>query len=85
MSSMTGQPWWYHLAVLGKSVGVGIGAGAGTAALISGFIPVYGPIIATAIGGLASVASVVTHYAETGVDAGAPRATLVVPGEENQQ
>jgi hypothetical protein len=61
--------WWYHFAVLGKSVGIGIGAGAGTAAMIAGFVPVYGPVIATAIGGLATAASVVTHYADSGIKA----------------
>ena len=66
-SSMDGQPWWYHFAVLGKSVGIGIGAGAGTAALVTGFIPVYGPLISGVIGSLATVASVVTHYADSGV------------------
>jgi hypothetical protein len=61
------KPWWYHLAAIGHSVGVAIGAGVGTAALLSSFIPVYGPVISTAVGAIAGVATFTTHYADKGI------------------
>lgn len=66
--SMNNVPWWYHLAVIGKSVGVGIGAFAGTAMTVSAFIPGYGPAISAAVGAIAGLATVVTHYANSGVN-----------------
>jgi hypothetical protein len=82
---MTGQPWWYHFAVLGKSVGIAIGAGAGTAAILAGFVPGVGPAIAAGIGVVAGVASVVTHYADSGINAvvpPVPPAPVVGEGEQ---
>ena len=54
------KPWWLHLAQIGHSVGVGIGVVAGVARFVPGpwSIP---------IGVVATVASVVTHYADKGI------------------
>ena len=60
------KPWWFHFAQIGHSVGVGIGAFAGAGALLN-FIPVYGPAIAAAVGVVAGAATVVTHYADSGI------------------
>ncbi len=59
--------WWLTFAKVGHAVGVGIGAGAGTVALLGGSVPVYGPIIVPAVGVLASLATLVTHYADKGI------------------
>jgi hypothetical protein len=58
----SGHSWWFHLAQVGKSVGVGIGAFAGIAAII----PV--PPVQIAAGVIAGVATVVTGYATKGVE-----------------
>ncbi len=64
---MKKSPWWLTFAKVGHAVGVGVGAGAGTAALIGGVVPVYGSIIVPAVGVLASLATLVTHYADKGI------------------
>lgn len=57
---MKNAPWWYHLAVVGKSAGVGIGVFAGLIKLVPG----WGVAAGTA---LAVVSTLVTHYAAKGV------------------
>lgn len=64
--STSGHSWWYHWAVVGKAAGVAIGAGVG----IAQFVPVPAVQIAAAVVG--GVATVVTGYAEKGIQADTP-------------
>ena len=65
---MSKPPWWLHFAHIGSSVGVGIATVAGAAQ----FIP--GPW-SVAIGAVAGLATVVSHYANSGI-AAASKTTL---------
>jgi hypothetical protein len=60
MTAASKHPWWLTLARIGHSVGVGIGVVAG----VSVFLPTP---MSVAFGAVASLATVVTHYADKGV------------------
>jgi len=53
------MPWWLHFAKLGHSVGTGIAVGAALAPLTGPYAPL--------VGLLATIAGVVTHYADKGI------------------
>lgn len=63
-------PWWFHMAIVGKSAGVGIGVFAGLIKLVPGWGAAAGTVLAV-------VSTLVTHYAAEGVQQveGTPPAT----------
>lgn len=54
-------PWWLHFAKIGHSVGAGVAI----AASVGQFIPF--PPLQVALGIVATVGGIVTHYADKGI------------------